>query len=227
MSKGLLIETSSENCSVGISINGHLIYYLEDNKEFRHAELLHVFIQQCLMECDLQPTDLHYIGIGTGPGSYTGLRIGYAAAKAMAYALNIPLVGIYSTHSVCILAMDNSPKADKIYIMLDAGRMEVYLSVHDSNGNFIQEPRPTILYHEFISGLGHNEKILLAGNGVNKIIQWISKNQNILIKPGILPSVKGMDKILYDKFLKNHFLDVPSCEPDYLKEYQFKRKKAG
>jgi tRNA threonylcarbamoyladenosine biosynthesis protein TsaB len=200
---------------------------MEGHKEFRHAELLHVFIQQCLKECDLKLSDLHYIGIGTGPGSYTGLRIGYAAAKAMAYALNVPLVGIYSSQSVCMLAMAKSPKTEKQYVMIDAGRMEVYLSVHDANGKMIQEPAPFILNESFISGLHADEKILLAGSGVNKILHHTEQSKNIYTQPHILPSVQGLDKILFEKFQNKDMLDVFSCEPDYLKEYQFKTKKSA
>lgn len=227
MSKGLLIETSSENCSVGISVDGKLVYFLEDSKEFRHAELLHVFIEQCLKECDLKPSDLHYIGIGTGPGSYTGLRIGYASAKALAYALQIPLVGMYSSQSVCMLAAAQSPQVNKTYVMLDAGRMEVYLSEHDANGNLIQEPSPFILNENFISGLRSDEKILLAGSGVNKILHYAQTLKNIYTQPHILPSVQGMDKMLFDRYRNKNTLDVYSCEPDYLKEYQFKTQKTA
>jgi tRNA threonylcarbamoyladenosine biosynthesis protein TsaB len=227
MIKGLLIETSSENCSVGISLNGHLIYCMENSKEFRHAELLHVFIQRCLEECDLKLNDLEYIGIGTGPGSYTGLRIGYSAAKAMAYALHIPLVGMYSSQSVYMTAIAQNLKVDKTYVMLDAGRMEVYLSEHDANGNLIQEPAPFILNENFISMLQADEKILLAGSGVNKILQHTQHLKNIYTQPHILPSVQGMDKILFEKYQNNDTLDVFSCEPDYLKEYQLKTKKTA
>lgn len=226
MSNGLLIETSSENCSVGISTNGCLKYCLEDNKAFRHAELVHVFIQQCLEACHLHLSDIHYIGIGTGPGSYTGLRIGYATAKALAYALNVPLIGTYSSQSVCMLALKKSPEVHRTHVMLDAGRMEVYWSVHDSNGNLIQEPAPCILNETLISGLrtGH-QKILLAGSGVNKILHLLEHDVNIYTQPHILPSVQGMDKILFEKFLNKDTLDIYSCEPDYLKEYQFKKPK--
>jgi tRNA threonylcarbamoyladenosine biosynthesis protein TsaB len=227
MSKGLLIETSSENCSVGISVEGKLIFCMEDHKEFRHAEFLHVFIEKCLKECNLTFSDLHYIGIGTGPGSYTGLRIGYAAAKALAYALHIPLVGIYSSQSVCMQAMAQIPKIDKTYVMLDAGRMEVYLSEHDANGNMIHEPAPFILNENFISGLSAGEKILLAGSGVNKILQHAEHLKNIYAQPHILPSVQGMAYTLFEKYQNRDTLDVFSCEPDYLKEYQFKTKKTA
>ena len=97
MSNLLYLETSSKNCSVGISRNGKLLA-LEELSEasFSHAEKLHPFINGVLEKAALSMTDLSGVVVGKGPGSYTGLRIGVAAAKGLWFALQMPLVGVGS-----------------------------------------------------------------------------------------------------------------------------------
>ncbi|MCX8079758.1 MAG: tRNA (adenosine(37)-N6)-threonylcarbamoyltransferase complex dimerization subunit type 1 TsaB [Bacteroidia bacterium] len=219
---GFLIETSSENLSVGISSSGTLEYILEESCGYKHAEKIHGFIDRCLKEKGLNISDLHYIGLGTGPGSYTGLRIGFSVAKAMAYALQIPLVGTDSNRSVFNLVYRPTANYDKYFIMADAGRMEVYLSEYGPNGDTLCSPKPFILTDEFIKHLVNTPNILLAGNGIKKIIHFFNNKNDVALFPDILPSVRGLSRELYEKYKQGFFLDLFHAEPDYLKEYFFK-----
>ena len=91
MSVLLYLETSSKNCSVGISKEGTLLAHEElSEASFSHAEKLHPFIQSVLEKTSLNLQDIEGIVVGKGPGSYTGLRIGVAAAKGLCLALDLP-----------------------------------------------------------------------------------------------------------------------------------------
>ena len=120
----LNIETATRNCSVALSRDGETIFLKEDNnKNYSHAESLHVFIDSVLKEANVQPQDIDAIAISKGPGSYTGLRIGVSAAKGLCFALDKPLVTVPTLQALaCQLKISDGV----IVAMLDARRMEVY-----------------------------------------------------------------------------------------------------
>ncbi|MDA0886007.1 MAG: tRNA (adenosine(37)-N6)-threonylcarbamoyltransferase complex dimerization subunit type 1 TsaB, partial [Bacteroidetes bacterium] len=97
MSLILNFETSSKNCSVTLSSKGELLsnFDLEDDK-YRHSELLTTTIRDILSQNNLSVKDLSAVAIGVGPGSFTGLRIGFSVAKGLCYPHKINLIGISS-----------------------------------------------------------------------------------------------------------------------------------
>src|SRR5690625_7915686 len=91
----LQLETSSTNTSVVLAKNGEVIASKEqDSAGSSHEKYLHPFIEDVLQEANLNVNDLDAIAIGSGPGSFTGLRIGVAAAKGICFALDIPLLSV-------------------------------------------------------------------------------------------------------------------------------------
>ena len=133
MSLILSIETTTTNCSVSLSNEGETLVLKEDNNlNYSHAELLHVFIDQVIKEANIKRTDIDAIAVSKGPGSYTGLRIGVSAAKGLCFALNKPLISIST-----LKALAHQVKIDNgiIVPMLDARRLEVYSAVFDTQYN--------------------------------------------------------------------------------------------
>ena len=91
----LCIETTTTQCSVALCADGELSTLAQSNHEnYQHAQLLHTYIDKVLSKHNLKPSDLAAIALSSGPGSYTGLRIGAAAAKGLCYANDIPLIAI-------------------------------------------------------------------------------------------------------------------------------------
>ena len=125
----LNLETSSTNCSVCLAKDGVILAMKELNSEnYSHAEKLHVFIEEVMMEATLKMADLEAIAVSKGPGSYTGLRIGVSAAKGLCYALGVPLISISTLKSMAS-QLKGINKDDVIIPVLDARRMEVYSAV--------------------------------------------------------------------------------------------------
>ena len=124
----LHIETATKNCSVALSHSGKLLALKENYSEnYSHSEQLHGFIEKVFKKADIQMSSIDAVAVSKGPGSYTGLRIGVAAAKGICFALDLPLIGI---NSLQVLAGKvNLIEETLLFPMFDARRMEVYLSL--------------------------------------------------------------------------------------------------
>jgi tRNA threonylcarbamoyladenosine biosynthesis protein TsaB len=88
---------------VALAVDGKVIALRESHDTtYSHSEKLTVYIEEVLHEADLVPSQLEAVCVASGPGSYTGLRIGVSAAKGLCYALEIPLLAVDSLHSLAL-----------------------------------------------------------------------------------------------------------------------------
>ena len=212
----LSIETSTTNCSVSLSKNGKLLVVKEDyDKNYSHAERLHVYINDVLKYAKVSAKDIDAVAISKGPGSYTGLRIGVSAAKGLCYALDIPLISIPTLESLAHQVTTNN---GVIVSMLDARRLEVYSAVFDSNYQQIRETIAEILNEDSFSKYLKNGNVYFIGNGVEKTKSLISHHNTIYIDDK-LPSAKELGNIAFNKYKISDFEDVAYFEPYYLKDF--------
>ena len=88
----LCIDTSTTDASVALAKEGELLCIKINHNQKEHASFLQPAIQEMMVEMKLSLSDLQAIAVTSGPGSYTGLRVGFASAKGLCYALQIPLI---------------------------------------------------------------------------------------------------------------------------------------
>lgn len=100
----LSVECSSALCSVGLLTPEGVRYSCEGSAPNDHAVTLTPLIEQVLQKGNITASSLSAVAIGRGPGSYTGLRIGYSTVKGLALGLDIPLIEVSSLRSVAIAA---------------------------------------------------------------------------------------------------------------------------
>jgi tRNA threonylcarbamoyladenosine biosynthesis protein TsaB len=125
--KALAVDTSSVIAAVAVMEDGVILgeYILNNIK--KHSQKLIPMISGIMKDIDIVPKDIDVFAACTGPGSFTGLRIGITTVKAMAYAVQKPVVGI---PSLDILAF-NIPMTDKLICpMIDARNNQVYTAVY-------------------------------------------------------------------------------------------------
>lgn len=217
----LHIESSSTVCSVAISDNENLIAIKELNNGYTHAENLHLFIQELLKEQNLKPTELAAISVSSGPGSYTGLRIGFSAAKGMAYALNIPLITIDTLKALTAIAIEQK-KEDALFIpMMDARRMEVYCAAYTSQLNEVIAPKALIINEGSIQDFLVGKALYFFGDGMPKAKYLLQQLHHAQFIENILPSAKALVRLAFDKYQAKDFADTAYSEPSYLKEFFF------
>lgn len=211
----LHLETATKACSVALSSNGELKQLKETTEEqFSHGENLTLFIDEVLKAEKISVNQLVAISISSGPGSYTGLRIGVSVAKGLCYSLEIPLIAIDSL--TCIYELTKDKYADKNIIpMIDARRLEVFSSVFDVDGICIKSISADIItetsYQEY-------EPFVACGDGAEKL-KDIWSNRSLMFDTSILSSAKGQVRMAFEKFKRQEFEDVAYFEPFYLKNF--------
>lgn len=211
----LHLETATKVCSVGLSKNGKLIGLKEIEEDgYSHGENLNCFIEDVTRETEVSLSQLSAISLASGPGSYTGLRIGAATAKGLCYALEIPLIAIDALQTLAEIAREVYP--DKILCpLIDARRMEVYNSFYDENNHLIKEISADIIdensYTQF-------EPFVYFGDGAEKLTE-VWNDKNCVPDLSIKSSAKGQVRLAYEKFQSQTFEDVAYWEPFYLKDF--------
>ena len=215
MSLILNFETSSKNCSVTLSSEGKLIsnFDLEDDK-YSHSELLTSTIKDILTQNNISAKELSAVAIGIGPGSFTGLRIGFSVAKGLCYPHKINLIGI---SSLKILA--NSIKNDSgdiIPMINDKGNF-YYLSTFEYGLNKVGTPLIDQVDSNFINrNIKENSTIVVNNKESFEYINSIINDQvKLQYKP--ISSINMID-LSYTSFIEQKFEDLAYFEPLYLKK---------
>ena len=133
------IETSTPVCSVGLVEEDRVLACFSQNTGLRHAERTIAMAERAVQDAGLANADLHGVAVGSGPGSFTGLRIGMAAAKGLCFALNLPLLAISTLKGLAArVVFERMP----VCAMLDARRGEVYAGVYSLDGGTLTARLP-------------------------------------------------------------------------------------
>lgn len=222
MSLILNIDTATEAASISLSRNGKELLYSQNGEQRDHAAWLHVAIEKLMLDAGYAMQDLEAIAVSAGPGSYTGLRVGMAAAKGFCYALNIPLI---TENTLKIMALSAKPTpAALICPMIDARRMEVFTALYTNELHELIPPMAMILDdHSFKEQL-ERQTILFTGNGSLKFRELIHSS-NAIFGESLLFLSGFLGQLSYLKFLKKEFTDIIYSEPTYTKEFNSHIKK--
>lgn len=225
MARLLLIESSEHTCSVALSENGHITAIREQANCPSVVAVITLMMEACIHETGWPLHTLDAVAVSAGPGSYTALRTGVAAAKGMCYALDIPLIGINTLDALawgCQMECGEHP--DHIYIpMLDARRDEVWLAAYNGVMELIAAAQPLNLVdgaldqwlEKIVPDVGR-KKILVSGSGKMK-----DNGSDIINNSDICRVEHGSARFLLplaEKYYVNKvFEQVASFDPIYMK----------
>ena len=135
--KILAFDTSNSLASVAILINGELKFNLVVTEESKQAEKLFKLISQALNETGLTIDQLDYVAVTNGPGSFTGVRIGLAAALGMRMFTKAKFVSLSNFQVLAYYARQHQKNS---IVMLDARREQIYVQAFDQNLFSLSEP---------------------------------------------------------------------------------------
>ena len=139
----LVIDTATREGVVGLAdAEGNLLASESWTTGHRHGEELLSQLDKALARLEATAQSIHWIAVGVGPGSFTGLRIGLATAKTLAYGLGVPLVGISTTHALALAA---DMPGREVVVALPAGAHDRYVTHLALNGDHVEEVLPASL----------------------------------------------------------------------------------
>jgi tRNA threonylcarbamoyladenosine biosynthesis protein TsaB len=219
LAKLLIIDTALEEAIVALSEDGRLIAELSNRETHSHASFVQVAIANLLGGQQIAINELDAIAVTLGPGSYTGLRVGLATAKGIAYALQKPLIGISTLNAMAFAAIKHTYKSIAapyhIFSMIDARRMEVFGAIYDASCNPVVTEQAMVLDQANWTRIITMPTICI-GNGQTKTIDFTSPHRVTYLNETY--SSQDLLELALIKLNAGQFEDLAYVGPNYLKE---------
>lgn len=223
--KILAIDTSSQVCSVTIAEDNNILINLNNDDEKTHSVKLMPMVDEAFKTTGLTLDNIDLLSCCTGPGSFTGVRIGISTAKAFSDALNKKTIGISSLESLAYNAKNIVTNSDIICSVIDAKNENIYFGIFDNNFNTLEE-LSTCSLNELVGKLhNYNSNILFIGDGA---IAYKEKFENSFKKMAKfadgeknMASSISIAELAYNKYVSNTFNS--SLSPLYLRKSQAER----
>jgi tRNA threonylcarbamoyladenosine biosynthesis protein TsaB len=220
MSLLLQIETATTACSVALVQQGKVLAVKELNERNIHAEVITVFIEDLFAQTQKTYADLDAIAVSSGPGSYTGLRIGVSTAKGLCFGLDKPLIAVETLQAMADgMAADIEDKELLLCPMIDARRMEVYTALFNAEGTRIRPTTAEIIDENSYAELLSTRKVLFFGDGAAKCREALGKHANASFDIEFSNSAVDLTRGAMAAFNNQRFEDVAYFEPFYLKDF--------
>ena len=216
----LNIDTATDIASVCISENGYSLAYRENNQQKEHASFVHAAINTILIEAGKSLQQIDAFAVTSGPGSYTGLRVGLATAKGFCFALNKPLIIVNTLNVMAQAAIIAKPSAlnNLLYCpMIDARRMEVYTAVFTGDLKSVLQPSAIILEPSTFDFWLKDSSVVFFGSGSAKLKDLLRNDKAIFAD--IEFNAKNLARLAEKSFSQEEFSDVAYAEPNYIKSF--------
>lgn len=223
--KVLGIDTSTLMTTCAVMEDENLLGEFSLSLDMSHSEALVPMIQQLMENLKLKITDIDLFAVASGPGSFTGLRIGLATAKSFAHVTGKPLVGVSSLETLAMAL----PYQPVVASMMDARRDRVFTGLY----RMLEYPEellspdaiPVDELIEYFRSL--NENILLVGDGAVVYGELFKSalGEKAVFAPGHLNLSSGsaVCRLGSKKYKEGHTEDIFVMAPDYLRDSQAQR----
>ncbi len=219
----LLLETATPVCSVALYHEGAIVASTHSDEPNAHSSRLAPFIQGLFNQSGLEMKTLDAVCVSSGPGSYTGLRIGVSSAKGICYALDIPLLSVPTLQNMANHYFQLHPDYNGLVCpMIDARRMECYTALYSREG----EIRPTqaeIIESGCYDTWLDNGPVTFVGDGALKTRPLLAKHPNARYDENFQIDASGMATEALRKLKAGETENVAYFEPFYLKDFVAKK----
>lgn len=146
----LALDTALGACSVALVEDGIIRARRYQDRTRGHAEVLMDLVSEVEDEAGFRSLDCDRLAVSVGPGTFTGLRVSLAAARGLALATGLPLVGITTLQAI---AAGDTLEQGQVIALLDAKRGEVYGQVFDAGSQTSPKTQPQVMTHEAAQAL--------------------------------------------------------------------------
>ncbi|MGM9752930.1 MAG: tRNA (adenosine(37)-N6)-threonylcarbamoyltransferase complex dimerization subunit type 1 TsaB [Candidatus Cryptobacteroides sp.] len=213
----LLLETSASLCSVALARDGKTIASRESSEPRAHANLTAPFVKEVLADAGISLQDCSAVCLSSGPGSYTGLRVGCSTAKGLCFGAGLPLMSLCTLDILAHTALQQEQHFDYIVPMLDARRMEVYTAVYDGSGKRLSEIEAKVIDAGSYAELLEKGTVLFIGDGALKCKEVLQQANATFME--CQPLARNMAELALELYRSGKFEDIAYFEPFYLKDF--------
>jgi tRNA threonylcarbamoyladenosine biosynthesis protein TsaB len=183
-----------------------------------HAELVTPAITEVCAVAEVEPSDIGVVAVDTGPGLFTGLRVGVATAKAMAFALGVPVIAV---SSLDLLAFGYRYVGRRVTATIDARRSELFVASYVAVPGGMQrvsEPR-TASADEVAAGLvAEPGPHLLIGNGAQRYVEAFAGCDRVELADASFPSAVALVNLAHARAMREEWIRPEEVECTYLRE---------
>ncbi len=218
----LSIETSGSICGACVYFNDTEFFESQIYLKNSHAEKLFETIDYVIHSAGIETSDLGVIAVSSGPGSFTGLRIGLSAAKGIAFGSSLPVISVPTFEAMALQLSFFLPSGTEFIIANKVNMEEIYYAKFKINlNNYIFVEKLRIINHDDFRRLAQNT--LIFGNvNLNRSSNRVEGNNNFIAPSplyiAIWSKIFGSELITYD---------YEYLEPNYLKKFIIKERKNG
>ena len=216
MARILLIETSTSVLSVALSVDGTVACERVCEEPRKQASLTAPLVKEVLDEAGLSARELDAVCVSSGPGSYTGLRVGVSTAKGVAFGAGIPLLSI-GTLDILVSGVSGEGAPQFIVPMIDARRMEVYTAVYSAEGKRLTPVEAKVIGPDAFREYLEQGEVLFVGDGALKCRDVIP-SPNARFEEAH-PLARHMAAAAQKAFDEGKFENLAYFEPFYLKDF--------
>ena len=214
------IETSTALCAAGLFIEGKGEIERSLLESHVHSEKLLTLVQEVLAEASLSLHDLDAVAVSSGPGSFTGLRIGFSTAKGLCYGSRRPLVTVPTFEAIADAASMQTSEDSEILVMLDAKKGEFYIGRFERSKDGVRCLGKVMVLplREALSQVRRAETRLIITDNVASLKDEATERRSVAdVHQFCRASVVA--RLGCRKAAAKEFADLASVEPSYLKDF--------
>lgn len=218
----LILGIDTATSQVGCAVGGHegVIASAQAAKGRRHAENLAPQIQFVCRQAEVELSEIGVVAVDLGPGLFTGMRVGIATAKALAFALGVQMIGI---PSLDLLAFPLRFSNRVIVTVIDARRGEVFYAFYRQVPGGVQRMsdhlvgRPDDVASQ-ITAMG--DEVLLVGDGAHRYIEHFDHIPRVELAENSrsFPSARSLVQLAHAQALREEFHQPSELAPIYLRK---------
>lgn len=227
----LNIDTATEHASICLSKDDIVLGLIESSEQKNHASFVQPAIQKLMADSGYSISQLDAIAVTSGPGSYTGLRVGLASAKGICYILQKPLILVNTLEVMAQAILSHYQSTNQaidpstlLCPLIDARRMEVFTATYDSSLNETEPPHALVIDENAFSVQLSTHHMIFSGSGHHKLKDSLSHPAASFLN--IQHTASHLAIRALKAYHSNHFADLAYSEPLYVKEFFDTRKKA-
>ena len=211
------IETATERVSVAIGGHEGVLALFEVTRGRRHAETLVPAVDFVCAQAGVELDEIGVVAVDVGPGLFTGMRVGLAAAKSFAQALRVPMIGI---SSLDLLAFPNRHTERVIVPVIDARRGEVFYSMYlpvPGGVQQVNEPQVGSVEELIADLLARSQDVLCVGDGARRYRDEIAEGFLCEFGDDVHPSAATLVELAHARALREEWVNAWDLEPVYLR----------